>query len=45
LRYQEDLPQEEIAEILGVPEGTVKTYLHRARKELAEAMAARGWKA
>jgi RNA polymerase sigma-70 factor (ECF subfamily) len=44
LRYQEDLPQDEIADVLGVPEGTVKTYLHRARKELAAAMMAKGWK-
>jgi RNA polymerase sigma-70 factor (ECF subfamily) len=43
LRYQEDLSHEEIADVLGIPEGTVKTYLHRARKELAADMAARGW--
>ena len=43
LRYQEDLTQQEIAEVMGVPEGTVKTYLHRARKELAREMTARGW--
>lgn len=35
LRYQEGLTHPEIAEILGLPGGTVKTYLHRARKELA----------
>jgi RNA polymerase sigma-70 factor (ECF subfamily) len=32
LRYWQDLSCAEIAEILGVPEGTVKTQLHRARK-------------
>jgi RNA polymerase sigma-70 factor (ECF subfamily) len=43
LRYQEGLTQPEIAEILGMPSGTVKTYLHRARKELAEILSAAGW--
>jgi RNA polymerase sigma-70 factor (ECF subfamily) len=44
LRYHEDLSVEEIAEVLALPEGTVKTYLYRARKELAEEMVSRGWK-
>ena len=44
LRYQEGLTHPEIAEILGLPSGTVKTYLHRARKELAEILAEVGWK-
>ena len=35
LRHHEDLDYEEIAEVTGLPLGTVKTYLHRARKELA----------
>lgn len=43
LRYQEGLTQPEIAEALGLPSGTVKTYLHRARKELADLLAASGW--
>jgi RNA polymerase sigma-70 factor (ECF subfamily) len=43
LRYQEGLTQPEIAEVLGLPAGTVKTYLHRARKELAEILAGQGW--
>ncbi len=34
LRHIEDRPYEEIAEILDLPLGTVKTYLHRARAEL-----------
>lgn len=36
LRHIEDRPYEEIAEILDLPLGTVKTYLHRARAELKE---------
>ena len=43
LRYQEGLALSEIAEVLGVPSGTVKTYLHRGRKELASMLSARGW--
>jgi RNA polymerase sigma-70 factor (ECF subfamily) len=44
LRYQEGLTHPEIAEILGLPAGTVKTHLHRARKELADILAESGWK-
>lgn len=36
LRHIEDRPYEDIAEILDLPLGTVKTYLHRARAELME---------
>jgi len=43
LRYVEGLAYQEICEVLGLPVGTVKTNLHRARKELAAAMAALGW--
>ena len=43
LKYQQGLSVDEIAGILGVPEGTVKTYLHRARKELATILSAAGW--
>ena len=35
LRHHEDLDYDEIAEVMALPLGTVKTYLHRARKELA----------
>lgn len=45
LRYQEGMTHPEIAEILGLPSGTVKTYLHRARKELADLLSAAGWNA
>jgi RNA polymerase sigma-70 factor (ECF subfamily) len=38
LRHVEGRPYEEIAEILDLPLGTVKTYIHRARNELREAL-------
>jgi RNA polymerase sigma-70 factor (ECF subfamily) len=34
MRYAEDLTQSEVARRLGVPEGTVKVRLHRARRRL-----------
>ena len=43
LRYDEGLPFEEIGHVMGVPEVTARTYVHRARKELAEALAGAGW--
>ena len=43
LRYQEGLSQQEIADVMGITEGTAKTYLHRRRKALAAEMTARGW--
>jgi len=43
LKYQQGLSVDEIATILGVPEGTVKTYLYRARRELATILSAAGW--
>jgi RNA polymerase sigma-70 factor (ECF subfamily) len=43
LRYEEGLSYEEIADVLGIPEGTVKTFVHRARKQLADRLAAAGW--
>jgi RNA polymerase sigma-70 factor (ECF subfamily) len=39
LRYVADLPQREIARVLGVPVGTVASGLHRARRQLGEALA------
>jgi RNA polymerase sigma-70 factor, ECF subfamily len=37
LRYAEDLTQAAIADKLGIPEGTVKVRLHRARNKLRRA--------
>src|SRR5690606_36136816 len=39
LRHVEGRPYEEIAEIMEIPLGTVKTYIHRARAELRELLA------
>jgi RNA polymerase sigma-70 factor (ECF subfamily) len=36
LRYQQDIPIREIAEILGCPEGTVKSRLFNAIKILSK---------
>jgi RNA polymerase sigma-70 factor (ECF subfamily) len=43
LFYVEGASYQEICEALDLPLGTVKTNLHRARKELAETMTALGW--
>ena len=45
LRYERELDYDEIAEITGLPLGTVKSSLHRARKELAEHLENLGWSA
>jgi RNA polymerase sigma-70 factor, ECF subfamily len=39
LRHVEGRPYEEIAEIMEIPLGTVKTYIHRARTELRDLLA------
>ena len=43
LRFQQGLPYDEIADILELPLGTVKTHLHRARKQMAKSLQAAGW--
>lgn len=43
LFYLEGASYQEICEAVGLPLGTVKTNLHRARKELAQEMATLGW--
>ncbi len=42
LFHHQELSLTEVADILGSPPGTVKTWLHRARKELAEHLQRRG---
>jgi RNA polymerase sigma-70 factor (ECF subfamily) len=44
LRYERELDYDEIAEITGLPMGTVKSSLHRARKEMAEHLETLGWR-
>ena len=43
LRYMEDLDYADIADVMGVPLGTVKTFLHRARRALADELRKAGW--
>lgn len=42
LRYYADLDYKEIAEALGLPEGTVKTRLHRAKAQLKRILEQKG---
>ena len=43
LRYEEGLSFEEVAHVLNVPESTARSYVHRARKQLAEQLTEAGW--
>jgi RNA polymerase sigma-70 factor (ECF subfamily) len=43
LRHIQDLSGSEVAEILGMPENTVKTHLRRARQELRHILERWGW--
>ncbi|MGH9464283.1 MAG: RNA polymerase sigma factor [Thermoanaerobaculia bacterium] len=43
LRFRQGLSYEEIAEVTGLPLGTVKTHLHRARKGMAQTLIELGW--
>lgn len=40
--YQQELSIQEIGQIMDVAEGTIKTWLHRSRKQLAEYLRQRG---
>lgn len=43
LRFGEELSYDELSEVLDLPLGTVKIHLFRARRDLARALAGRGW--
>jgi RNA polymerase sigma-70 factor (ECF subfamily) len=44
LRYLEDLSYEDIVDVTGLPLGTVKSFLHRARAAMASTLEAEGWR-
>ena len=43
LRYENGLSFDEIGAVLGVPEVTARSHVHRARKELGRLLTASGW--
>ena len=43
LRYEEGLSFDEIGKVLGIPEVTARSHVHRGRKELARHLTASGW--
>jgi RNA polymerase sigma-70 factor (ECF subfamily) len=43
LFYEQELSVSQIGEMLGCPEGTVKTWLHRARRDVAETLRKLGY--
>jgi RNA polymerase sigma-70 factor, ECF subfamily len=43
LRYENGLSFDEIGSLLGIPEVTARSHVHRARKELARLLTASGW--
>jgi RNA polymerase sigma-70 factor (ECF subfamily) len=44
LRYQQGLSYEEIGDAMSIAEGTAKTFVHRARKQLAKSLEEAGWR-
>ena len=45
LRYMAEKSYEEIAAIMGLPEGTVKTYVHRGKIEMKRILSRPEWRA
>jgi RNA polymerase sigma-70 factor (ECF subfamily) len=43
LRHDQELSYEEIAEVLGLPLGTVKARIHRARNMIQQILRVRGY--
>ena len=43
LRYESGLSFEEIGHVLGIPESTARSHVHRARRDLVRVMSAAGW--
>ncbi len=43
LRYHESLSFDDIGTVMNVPAATARTYVHRARRELAGLLTAAGW--
>jgi RNA polymerase sigma-70 factor, ECF subfamily len=43
LHYNEDMQYDEIAKVTGLPIGTVKSHLHRAKDQLRKALSNQGW--
>jgi RNA polymerase sigma-70 factor, ECF subfamily len=43
LRYEEGLSFQEIGRVLGMPEATARSHVHRARKELLQRLTEAGW--
>jgi RNA polymerase sigma-70 factor (ECF subfamily) len=43
MRYLEDMSYKDIAEVVGLPLGTVKSHLHRARAALGRHLVDAGW--
>jgi RNA polymerase sigma-70 factor (ECF subfamily) len=43
LRYENGLSFDEIGTVLGIPDVTARSHVHRARKELARLLTASGW--